>query len=91
MKILAISDVPSKLLWDESVRKRLEGIDLILTKFDLDDSAQATEFAEAITRARIVDKLEKVAENLRDCSKYVKENPWSLTRIDPQEERGITR
>ena len=29
MKILAISDVPSKLLWDESVRKRLEGIDLI--------------------------------------------------------------
>ena len=24
MKILAISDVPSKLLWDESVRKRLE-------------------------------------------------------------------
>ena len=35
MKILAISDVPSKLLWDESVRKRLEGIDLILSCGDL--------------------------------------------------------
>ncbi len=35
VKILAISDVPSKLLWDESVRKRLEGIDLILSCGDL--------------------------------------------------------
>ena len=35
MKILAISDVPSKLLWDESVRKRLEGSDLILSCGDL--------------------------------------------------------
>ena len=35
VKILAISDVPSKLLWDESVRKRLEGIDLILSSGDL--------------------------------------------------------
>lgn len=35
MKILAISDVPSELLWDESVRRRLEGIDLILSCGDL--------------------------------------------------------
>ena len=35
VKILAISDVPSELLWDESVRRRLEGIDLILSCGDL--------------------------------------------------------
>ena len=35
VKILAISDVPSELLWDESARRRLEGIDLILSCGDL--------------------------------------------------------
>ena len=35
MKILAISDVPSKLLWDESVRKRVEGSGVILSCGDL--------------------------------------------------------
>ncbi len=30
MKILAISDVPSKALWDYGTRDRLEGIDLDL-------------------------------------------------------------
>ena len=35
VKILAISDVPSELLWDESVRRRLKGIDLILSCGDL--------------------------------------------------------
>ena len=29
VKILAISDVPSKALWDYDTRARLEGIDLI--------------------------------------------------------------
>ena len=31
VKILAISDVPSKALWDSDTRARLEGIDLLLT------------------------------------------------------------
>ena len=35
MKILAISDVPSKALWDYDTRARLEGIDLILSCGDL--------------------------------------------------------
>ena len=35
MKILAISDVPSKALWDYCTRERLEGIDLILSCGDL--------------------------------------------------------
>lgn len=35
MKILAISDVPSKALWDYCSRERLEGIDLILSCGDL--------------------------------------------------------
>ena len=32
MKILAISDVPSKALWDYNTREKLEGIDLILSR-----------------------------------------------------------
>ena len=35
MKILAISDVPSKALWDYGTREHLEGIDLILSCGDL--------------------------------------------------------
>ena len=35
MKILAISDVPSKALWDYNTREKLEGIDLILSCGDL--------------------------------------------------------
>ena len=35
MKILAISDIPSKALWDYDTRSRLEGIDLILSCGDL--------------------------------------------------------
>lgn len=35
VKILAISDVPSKALWDYDTRARLEGIDLILSCGDL--------------------------------------------------------
>lgn len=35
MKILAISDIPSKALWDYCSRERLEGIDLILSCGDL--------------------------------------------------------
>lgn len=35
MKILAISDVPSKALWEYDTRKYLEGIDLILSCGDL--------------------------------------------------------
>lgn len=35
MKILAISDEPSKALWDYNTRERLEGIDLILSCGDL--------------------------------------------------------
>ena len=35
MKILAISDVPSKALWDYDTREHLEGIDLILSCGDL--------------------------------------------------------
>lgn len=35
VKILAISDVPSKALWDFDTRARLEGIDLILSCGDL--------------------------------------------------------
>ena len=35
VKILAISDVPSKALWDFCSRERLEGIDLILSCGDL--------------------------------------------------------
>ncbi|MGN0707721.1 MAG: metallophosphoesterase family protein [Faecalibacterium sp.] len=35
MKILAISDVPSKALWDYCTRERLEGIDLIISCGDL--------------------------------------------------------
>lgn len=35
MKILAVSDVPSKALWDYCTRERLEGIDLILSCGDL--------------------------------------------------------
>lgn len=35
MKILAISDVPSKALWDYCSRERLEGVDLILSCGDL--------------------------------------------------------
>lgn len=35
MKILAISDIPSKALWDYCTRERLEGIDLILSCGDL--------------------------------------------------------
>ena len=35
MKILAISDVPSKMLWDYDTRGQLEGIDLILSCGDL--------------------------------------------------------
>ena len=31
MKILAISDVPSKALWDYGTREHLQGIDLILS------------------------------------------------------------
>ena len=35
MKILAISDVPSKALWDYGTREHLQGIDLILSCGDL--------------------------------------------------------
>lgn len=35
MKILAISDIPSKALWDYCSREKLEGIDLILSCGDL--------------------------------------------------------
>ena len=35
MKILAISDVPSKALWDYGTKERLAGIDLILSCGDL--------------------------------------------------------
>jgi len=35
VKILAISDIPSKALWDYCSRERLEGIDLILSCGDL--------------------------------------------------------
>ena len=35
MKILAISDTPSKALWDYCTRERLQGIDLILSCGDL--------------------------------------------------------
>lgn len=35
MRILAISDIPSKALWDYCTRERLEGIDLILSCGDL--------------------------------------------------------
>lgn len=35
MRILAISDIPSKALWDYGSRERLEGIDLILSCGDL--------------------------------------------------------
>ncbi len=35
VKILAMSDVPSKALWDYDTRARLEGIDLILSCGDL--------------------------------------------------------
>lgn len=38
VKILAISDVPSKALWDYDTRARLEGIDLILSCGDLPKS-----------------------------------------------------
>ena len=39
MKILAISDVPSKALWDYGTREQLEGIDLILSCGDLNVSS----------------------------------------------------
>lgn len=35
MKILAISDTPSKALWDYCTRERLAGVDLILSCGDL--------------------------------------------------------
>ena len=35
MKILAISDTPSKALWDYCSRERLAGVDLILSCGDL--------------------------------------------------------
>ena len=35
MKILAISDVPSKALWDYCTKEKLEGVDLILSCGDL--------------------------------------------------------
>ena len=38
MKILAISDVPSKALWDYNTREHLQGIDLILSCGDLPKS-----------------------------------------------------
>ena len=41
MKILAISDVPSKALWDYGTREHLEGIDLILSCGDLPQFSSA--------------------------------------------------
>lgn len=35
MKILAISDVPSKALWDYCTREKLAGVDIILSCGDL--------------------------------------------------------
>ena len=52
VKILAISDVPSELLWDESARRRLEGIDLILSCGDL--SARYLSFLVTMARCPLL-------------------------------------
>lgn len=52
MKILALSDDPCRALWQEDARKRLEGIDLILSCGDL--PAAYLEFLTNFTAAPII-------------------------------------
>ena len=52
MKILTLSDEPCRALWQEDARKRLEGIDLILSCGDLPEAS--LEFLTNFTTAPIV-------------------------------------
>ena len=85
MKILAISDVPSKLLWDESVRKRLEGIDLILSCGDL--PKKYLEYLTNFTTAPILYVHGNHWKGLRimglgGCNRYNRDDTFQYTEAE---------
>ena len=63
VKILAISDVPSKALWDYDTRARLEGIDLILSCGDL-----PKKYLEYLTNFNRMKKIQRCVELIRQKS-----------------------
>ena len=74
MKILAISDVPSKALWDYGTREHLEGIDLILSCGDLPQ--KYLEYLTNFTAAPIL-----YVHGNHDVS-YLENEPGGCTCVD---------
>ena len=76
MKILAISDVPSKALWDYNTREHLEGIVLILSCGDL-----PKRYLEYLTNFTVVPIL--YVHGNHDGS-YLNNEPGGCTCVDDQ-------